>query len=136
MARKERNTEVIKLLDSANAVNIPVLFTNGNVWTKSVYIGDAVNVILTGKIEKLVAGSSAKMTIQIEQGHELPAVEGSEHSSYVSNGAIMVTYTTAATYSHSTVTLVGLPYLRCKITPVTPNTSCYVNIVMSKQVEG
>jgi hypothetical protein len=136
MARNERKTEVINLLDSANGTNIPVLFTNGNVWTKSVYIGDAVSVSIVAQMGLVATTGSAKMTLQVEQSPLLPAVEGSVHASYLSTNTVMVTFATVSTYTSNAITLGGYPYLRCKITPTTPNTSAYVNIILTKQVEG
>lgn len=136
MARQERSVVTETLLDSAGATTVPVLLTTATVYTKAFRIDDAVAANVNAVIGLVAATGSAKITAVIEQSHELPLIEGSAHPSYITTDTIMNTFSTVGTYSHNTITLKGFKYARVKFTSVTPNTSAYVAVTLSKQVEG
>lgn len=136
MAKREREVVTQTVLDSAGATTVPVLLTTATVYTQTFRLDDAVSASIIATIGLVAATGSAKITAVVEQSHELPAVEGSAHASYITTDTVMNTYATVSTYTRSAITLSGLKYGRVKLTSVTPNTSAYVAITLSKQVEG
>jgi len=141
MARKEaskfmRLVVTATALDSAGSVNIPVLLTTATVYSKSFRLDDAISANVSAVIGLVAATGSAKITAVIEQSYEPPLVEGSAHPSYINTDTIMNTFSTVGTHTRNTITLSGLKYGRIKLTSVTPNTSAYVVVTVSKQVEA
>jgi hypothetical protein len=137
MAKKERSTVVQSLLDSGGSTTINVLLSNATIYTDAFRLGDASLACIQSEMGMAATGGSGKMTVTVEQSHERPTAEYSAHNSYVASDYIMRTFSaTTTSYTHGAITIRGMEWGRCKIVAVTPNTSAYIKLTLSKQVEG
>ncbi len=136
MARQERSVVTQTVLDSAGATTIPVLLTTATVYSKTFRVDDAATANVSCVIGLVAATGSAKITAVVEQSYEPPTIEGSAHPSYITTDTVMNTFATVGTHTHNAITLKGMRYARVKLTATTPNTSAYVAVTFSKQVEG
>lgn len=143
MARQEREIRIMNVTDSSGTTAIALTTPTAAVYTKAVYVGDAVSADIGYKIDRSAVTSSASATLVMEISHQLPDVEYSASPLYAipvgMSAAVITMITTNWSYlpMFSSAALKMNPkYVRFLIQGKGTNSESIVTVNINKQVEG
>lgn len=134
MAIQERDIVSYNVTITGGATTIPIWSAN-TIYTKSFDMRDGVDWACSTKFTN-AASASCSVTVVLEQGWSLPAVEGSASATWVTTSAVLISTAVINTWRHHDLTTMPLPFGRFVVNGTLLNTASTVDIKIHEQVGG